>query len=467
MFISQKHISRRAVLRGMGVTVALPLLDAMVPAGKALAAGLPSKTRLVCIEMVHGSAGATAYGASKHMWSPAASGRNFDLTPTSMSALEPFRNSLTIISNTDARMAEAFDLPEIGGDHFRSSAVFLTQSHPRQTQGSDVMAGPSLDQIYAQRFGQDTPIPSMQLCIENIDQAGSCAYGYACVYMDTISWSTATEPLPMVRDPRAVFDQLFGIGATEEQRAAHRKADRSILDWVAEEFARLRPQLIPSDRARINEYLDDIREIERRIQRIEARNASGELRELPDAPAGVPDDFEEHVKLMFDLQVLALASEITRVFAFKMGRDASARVYPKSGVTTGFHPASHHQAREERIMQFAAINRYHVSQIPYFLEKMKATQDGDGSLLDHSLIIYGSPMGDGNVHNHKRCPLFLAGHANGRLKGNLHITAPDGTPMANAMLSLLHALGADDMTRFGDSTGALDLHSAPDTTVVA
>jgi hypothetical protein len=340
MFISQKHISRRAVLRGMGVSVALPLIDAMVPAGKALAATLPAKTRLVCIEMVHGSAGATAYGASKNMWSPAASGRNFDLTPTSMSALEPFRNSLTIVSNTDVRMAEAFDLPEVGGDHFRSSAVFLTQAHPKQTQGSDVLAGPSLDQIYAKRFGQDTPIPSMQLCIENIDQAGSCAYGYACVYMDTISWPSETEPLPMVRDPRAVFDQLFGIGATEQERAAHRKADRSILDWVAEEFARLRPQLIPSDRARVNEYLDDIREIERRIQRIEARNSSGEVRELPDAPAGVPDDFEEHVKLMFDLQVLALASEITRVFAFKMGRDASARVYPKSGVTTGFHPAS-------------------------------------------------------------------------------------------------------------------------------
>ncbi|HUE90161.1 MAG TPA: DUF1552 domain-containing protein [Vicinamibacterales bacterium] len=466
MYITRKHVSRRTMLRGMGVTVALPLLDAMVPAGTAWAnTAAAAPPRLACIEMVHGSAGATAFGASKNLWSPAAAGRWFDLSPTSMSGLEPHRDALTIISNTDVRMAEAFDLPEIGGDHFRSSAVFLTQAHPKQTQGSDVLVGPSLDQIYAQRFGQDTPIPSMQLCIENIDQAGSCAYGYACVYMDTISWASATEPLPMVRDPRAVFDQLFGMGATAEERAAHRRADRSILDWIADEFARLRPQLIPSDRARLADYLADVREIERRIQKIETRNRSGEMRELPDAPAGVPDDFEEHVKLMFDLQVLAFASEITRVFAFKTGRDASARVYPKSGVTTGFHPASHHQAREDRILQFAAINKYQVDQVPYFLEKLKNTPDGDGTLLDHSLIVYGSPMGDGNVHNHKRCPLFVAGHANGKLRGNLHISAPDGTPMANAMLSLLHLAGLDDMSSFGDSTGTLALNSAPETTI--
>ncbi len=467
MFISRKHISRRTVLRGMGATIALPLLDAMVPAGVALAQTAASqKTRLACIELVHGSAGATAFGASKHLWSPASSGRAFDLSPTAMTALEPYRDYLTIVSNTSARMAEALELSEIGGDHFRSSAVFLTHVHPKQTQGSDVQVGPSLDQIYAQRFGQDTPIPSMQLCIENIDQAGSCAYGYACVYMDTVSWATATQPLPMVRDPRAVFDQLFGLGATPEQRIAQRKADRSILDWVSDEFARLRPHLIPSDRSRLNDYLDDIREIERRIQTVETRNISGDARELPEAPAGVPDDFEEHVKLMFDLQAIAFASDITRVFAFKTGRDASGRVYPKSGVSTGFHPASHHGGREDRIMQFHQINKYHVSLMPYFLEKLKNTPDGDGSLLDHSLVIYGSPMGDGNVHNHVRCPLFLAGHANGRLKGNLHITAPTGTPMANAMLSALHMLGVDNLQTFGDSTGALDLNSAPEATLV-
>ncbi len=265
MFISKTHIPRRTVLRGMGATIALPLLDAMVPAGVALAqTAAASKTRLACIESVHGTAGATAFGTARHLWSPAANGRAFDLSPTAMRSLEPYRDYLTIISNTTARGAEARDLPEIGGDHFRSSAVFLTQAHPKQTQGSDVEVGVSLDQIHAQRFGQDTPIPSMQLCIENIDQAGSCAYGYACVYMDTISWAAPTQPLPMVRDPRAVFDQLFGLGGTPAQRNAQRKADRSILDWVADEFARLRPRLTPSDRARLSDYQEDIREIERR-----------------------------------------------------------------------------------------------------------------------------------------------------------------------------------------------------------
>ncbi len=381
-------------------------------------------------------------------------------SPTAMSPLEPYREHLTIISNTDVRMAEAFGLPEIGGDHFRSSAVFLTQAHPKQTQGSDVFVGPSMDQIYAQRMGQDTPIPSMQLCIENIDQSGGCAYGYTCVYTDTVSWASATEPLPMVRDPRAAFDQLFGFGSTPDERAAERSADRSVLDWMATQVASIRQTLGPSDRARLNEYLDDVREIERRIQRIEAHNRSGEARELPEAPAGVPDDFEEHVRLMFDLQAIALASEITRVFSFKMSRDSSGRVYPKSGVNASFHPASHHQEREDRILQFNAINKYHVSLMPYFLDKLKATPDGDGSLLDHSLVIYGSPMGNPNVHNHKRCPLFLAGHASGELKGNLHINTPDGTPMANAMLSMMHMLGLDEEKNLGDSTGTLDLNSA-------
>jgi hypothetical protein len=211
----------------------------------------------------------------------------------------------------------------------------------------------------------------------------------------------------------------------------------------------------------LNEYLDDIREIERRIQKVEAYNTSGEPRQMPEAPIGVPDAFDEHVKLMFDLQALAFASDVTRVFSFKMGRDGSGRAYPESGVKTGFHPASHHQEKEDRIQDFAKINRYHVSMLPYFLDKLKSMPDGDGSLLDHTLVMYGSPMGDSNVHNHKRCPLFLAGHANGRLPGNLHIKAPDGTPMANALLSVAHVLGLDDMENFGDSTAPLDLSAAP------
>src|SRR5512139_14953 len=240
MFLTRKHLSRRTMLRGMGVTMALPLLEAMVPARTALAKTAAGKVRLSAIEMVHGSAGATVIGAKKHLWSPAAAGKNFDLAPSSLAPLEPFRQHLTIVSNTDVRNAEAFELPEIGGDHFRSSAVFLTQAHPRQTQGSDVRAGTSLDQYYAQKYGQDTPIPSMQLCIEAIDQAGGCAYGYSCVYTDSISWASPTQPLPMIRDPRTAFDQLFGVGATPEARAARRQKDKSILDWITTEVNRLK-----------------------------------------------------------------------------------------------------------------------------------------------------------------------------------------------------------------------------------
>jgi hypothetical protein len=465
MFITQKHLSRRTVLKGMGVTMSLPFLEAMLPARTAYARTTAGKTRLACIEMVHGSAGATAIGLQKNMWSPAAVGTGFDLSPSSLAPLEPYRDDLTIVSNTDVRNAEAFELPEIGGDHFRSSAVFLTQCHPHQTQGSDVKAGTSLDQLYAQRFGQDTAIPSMQLCIESVDQAGGCAYGYACVYTDTISWATPTTPLPMIRDPRVAFDQLFGVGATPEERAATRRRDKSILDWIGTEVSRLQKELGAADRARLADYLEDVREIERRIQKIEAQNSTGERRELPGAPIGVPDDFAEHVKLFFDLQVAAFQSDTTRVFSFKLGRDGSSRAYPASGVNTGFHPASHHGDREDRVTQFAAINKYHISLIPYFLGKLKNTPDGDGSLLDHSMILYGSPMGNSNVHNHKRCPLFLAGKANGTLRGNLHLKGADGTPMANVMLTMLHKLGLDDVKTFGDSTGEFNLTDVPQTTV--
>jgi hypothetical protein len=464
MVISRRQLSRREVLRGMGVSVALPWLDAMVPARSLWARAAATPVRLVCIEMVHGAAGSTRIGLEKHMWSPAAAGTAFDLTPTALSPLEPFRDYLTIIGNTDVRNAEAFEPAEIGGDHFRSSAVFLTQMHPRQTQGSDVRVGTSLDQFYAQTFGQETAIPSMQLCIENVDQAGGCSYGYSCVYTDSISWASPTEPLPMVRDPRAVFDMLFGVGATPQDRAERRAEDRSILDWIKEDASRLANTLGPADRARLSDYLDDIREIERRIQRVEARNRSGEPRELPGAPVGVPDAFDEHVKLMFDLQALAFASDITRVFAFKLGRDASNRVFAASGVTTGFHSASHHGEREDRVTAFARINRYHVSLIPYFLERLKRTADGDGDLLENTVVLYGSPMGNSNVHNHKRCPLFLVGRARGRIRGGRHIKAADGTPMANAMLAVAQAVGLE-FDRFGDSTSSMDLNAAPGTTV--
>jgi uncharacterized protein DUF1552 len=455
MILTNRSLPRRTVLKGLGATIALPLLEAMVPARHAAAAGA-RKLRLVAMEMVHGCAGSTAFGLKQNLWSPADVGGQFDLAPTSLAPLEPYREFLTIVSNTDVHNAEAFTPPEIGGDHFRSAAVFLTQAHPHQTQGSDLHAGTSLDQLFAQKFGEETPIPSIQLCIENIDQAGGCFYGYSCAYTDSISWATPGEPLPMVRDPRAVFDQLFGVGATPEARAARRRKDRSILDWVSASVGDLEGRLGAADRARLGDYLTDVREIERRIQKVEAFNTSGDARDLPAAPIGVPDSYEEHVKLMFDLQAIAFASDLTRAFAFKMSRDVSNRVFPDTGVTTGFHIASHHNDREDRILDFAKINRYHVSLLPYFLEKLKRTPDGESNLLENSLLVYGSPMGNPNVHNHKRCPLLVMGHAGGQIPGNLHLKAADGTPMANVMLTALQKLGLE-IDSFGDSSGAFEL----------
>jgi Protein of unknown function (DUF1552) len=460
-YISGAHLERRTFLKGMGASVALPFLDAMIPAGRlsgsATAANDP--TRFVAIELVHGAAGCSDWGASQNLWDPADVGRDFDLTPTALSPLESWRDRLTIVSNTDVRMAEAFEAHEIGGDHFRSSAVFLTQSHPKQTRGSDVYAGTSIDQIYAGRFGQDTPIPSMQLCIEPVDQSGGCAYGYSCVYTDTISWASPSEPLPMIRDPRIVFNMLFGAGSSEADRARRRRTNSSILDWITGEIAYLKRDLGPTDTVRLDRYLENVREIERRIQAIEARNGTGEERELPGAPAGVPDAFEEHMRLMFDLQALAFASNMTRVFSLKTGRDASGRVYPESGTDRPFHPASHHGGREEAILDFHKINRYHVGMLPYFLDKLQSLDEGDGTLLDKTMIVFGSPMADGNLHNHRRCPLIVLGGANGRLEGNVHLKAPDGTPMANVMLSLMHRLGLDDIDSFGDSTGDFSMTS--------
>jgi hypothetical protein len=461
VFLPGRRLSRREALRGLGVAVALPWLDAMVPAG-VRAAERSRTTRLVCIEIVHGSAGSSAIGARRNLWSPAAVGRGFDLTPTSLRSLEPFRDELTIVSNTDVDPAEPFTAQEIGGDHFRSSAVFLTQAHPKQTASGDVRAGVSLDQLYAQRFGQDTLMPSMQLCIEPVDQAGGCGYGYSCVYTDAISWASPTRPLPMIRDPRVVFDRLFGAFSTDltpEERRARNAEDRSILDGVLSVAARLRNQLGPADRARLADYLDNVREVERRIRNIETFNASGEVRELPEAPAGVPDSFTGHVKLMCDLQVLAFASDVTRVVSLKLGRDTSNRVYPDSGYNAPFHNASHHSGLEHRIVDYAKINSYHVSLVAYLLASLRATAHAGGSLLDDTVVLYGSPMGDPNQHNHKRVPFFIAGRAGGALNGGVHLKAPNATPLANVMLSVLHALGLDDVERFGDSDGAFDLNA--------
>lgn len=453
-FITKKHINRREMLRGMGVGVALPLLEAMVPARTALSktAAAP-RTRLCCIEMVHGAAGSTGQGTSKHYWAPENTGRDFKFSQ-SLEPLAPYRSYITVVSHTDLHPATAFAPAEEGADHFRSSAVYLTAAHPKMTLGSDYYVGTSMDQLYAQQFGQDTPLPSLQVCIETVDVSGTCDYGYACLYADTICWASPTTPLPMIQDPRMVFETLFGDGTTPGERRTRQRVNRSILDWIAQEVAQLQKNLGPSDRTRLNNYLENVREIERRIQRIEKYNSSGEPKQLPAAPLGVPESYEEHVKLMFDLQALAFMTDTTRVSAFKMSRDISERVFPESGVKTPFHPCSHHGEDPTRVADFAKLNRYHVSLIPYFLEKLKNTPDGDGSLLDHSMVLYGSPMGDGNVHNHKRLPVFLAGHANGALKGNLHLKCPDETPFANLLLTMLHKLGVN-VQSFGDSTGEL------------
>ena len=403
--------------------------------------------------MVHGAAGSTVDGSDKHYWSPEKEGADFEFTQT-LEPLQPFRDYLTIISNTDLRPAGAYADAEEGGDHFRSASVFLTAAHPKMTEGSDILCGTSIDQMYAQQFGQDTPMPSIQLCIESVDGSGACDYGYACVYADTISWASPTQPLPMTVDPRMAFESMFGDGSTPEERALRQQLSGSILDRVVHRVSSLQRNLSAIDRARLSNYLDDVREIERRIQKTEQHNSSGAARQLPAAPAGVPDSFEEHVKLMFDLQALAFMTDTTRCAAFAMSRDVCQRVYAESGVKVPFHTASHHGEAPAKIADFAKINRYHVSLLPYFLEKLKNTPDGDGNLLDHSLVLYGSPMGDSNAHNHKRVPILLAGHANGSVKGNLHVRCKDSTPMANVLLTVMHKVGMN-LDSIGDSTGEI------------
>jgi hypothetical protein len=446
MFLARKHISRRTVLRGMGVSLALPLLDSMVPAQTALRKTAASPhSRLACIEMVHGAAGSSDEGTRRHLWSPETEGADFNFS-YSLEPLAAFRDYITIVSGTDARQAEAFAPTEVGADHFRSSAVFLTATHPKQTDGADFFGGISIDQLYAQRSAQDTHLPSIQLGIEQVDPTNSCGSAYHCIYSDVVSWASPTTPLPPTINPRAVFENLFG--------ASLERNGRSVLDPIMPDATSLQNTLGPSDRSRVGEYLDDVRDIEQRIQAIEKHNAGGEKRELFAAPLGVPDSWEDHVKLMFDLQVLAFAAEVTRVSTFKMSHDVSNRIFPESGVSAPFHTLSHHDEVPARITEFAKLNRYHVSLLPYFLERLKATPDGDGSLLDHALVLYGSPMGDSQTHNHRRLPLFLAGHACGQVKGNMHRVCKAGTPQANALLTIMHKLGVP-IDSVGDSTGEI------------
>jgi hypothetical protein len=407
------------------------------------------------MEEVLGTAGSSPLGAEQGLFVPRTLGRNFEMAHESqLMPLEDFREYLTVVTNTDCQMADAWKPEEIGGGHNRDAAVFLTQAHPKRTRGNDIFIGRSLDQLHAQRYGQEMPLPSLQLDIE--PDTGGGAQGYHPVYSQRISWASPTEPLPAIRSPRIVFERMFGQGYSPEDRAERRQTRRSVLDWVAGEAARLRMALGATDRAAMERYLDDVRELERRIELVEARNSSGEERTLAEAPIAVPDSWMEHMEIMFDLQVLALESDITRVASFMTGR-AGNRVFPESGVNKAFHATSHHANIRDTIYQYQQINTYRLSAMRYLLQKLRDTHESGVPLLDKTAIIWGSPMADPNVHSHKGCPLILMGRANGALEGNIHLKALDGTPMANAFLSLLRGIGHEGLQFFGDSTVALPL----------
>ena len=438
-FVTRKHLSRRTVLRGLGVTVALPLLDSMVPAQTPLAkTAAASKSRLSCIYVPH--------GATMDKWTPAIDGKEFAFTEI-LAPLEKYRNQLSVLSNL-AHPAAGGAGSDAGADHARSAAVYLTGVHPEK---DSIHVGPSIDQIAAEHLGQDTPLPSLELAIEEV--ALSCGSGYACAYSNTIAWKTPTTPLPMENNPQVVFEKLFGDGSTNADRMARKQQSRSLLDSVIAQAASLQKELPASDRTKLNEYLNDVREIERRIQKSE--RVPSDLK-LPEPPAGVPETFDEHFKLMFDLQVLAFKAEITRFATMMYARDLSGAVYPQSGVRDGFHVASHHSNNRAAMDKYALINKYHVELLAYFLEKLKATPDGDGSLLDHSMILYGSSMSNGNQHDHDPLPIVLAGGASGKLVGGRHLKYAQHTPASNLLLSMLDKLGVRQDAH-GDSSGKLEV----------
>jgi hypothetical protein len=439
-FIFKKHLSRRTFLRGAGVTVALPLLDAMLPAQTPLAktAATP-KSRFCGIYVPH--------GATMDKWTPAQEGAGFEFTE-SLKPLEKYRNRVNVVTNLAHPLAGGVG-SDAGADHARSAAVFLSGAHPEK---GAVHAGVTVDQVLAERIGQETPLPSIELAIEEVGL--NCGAGYGCAYFNTISWRNPTMPLPMENSPQVVFERLFGDGSNAALRLSRKKEDRSILDSVTEKASRLQSRLDPSDRTRLTEYLDDIREIERRIQKAEQQSANEG--NVPEAPVGVPELFEDHLKLMFDLQALAYRADITRIMTLMYARDTSGASYVNSGNRDGFHGASHHSNARAKMDSFALINRYHVQMLAYFVDKLQSTPDGDGTLLDHSVVLYGSSMSNGNQHDHDPLPVVVVGGLSGQLKGGRHIVTPAHTPMSNLLLTLLDKFGVQQKS-FGDSTAKLDI----------
>jgi Protein of unknown function (DUF1552) len=438
-FITKTHLARRTFLHGMGVTLALPLLESMIPAATLLGqTAAKSRTRLGAIYFPH--------GAIMPQWTPAAEGAGFELTPI-LQPLKPFYNQITVVS--DLRHANAYGSGATA-NHNRSAAAFLSGAFAET--GAQPSLGITVDQIAAQKMGQDTPLPSLELTIE--EPSLNCGDGLSCSYRDTISWQGPHAPLPMQNNPQVVFERLFGDGNTAELRKTRRAQSISLLDSVVGEAATLQRKLPASDRTRLDQYLSDVREIERRVQKA-GQQLSDDL-PVPPAPTGVPRDVEEHIKLMYDLQVLAWQAEITRISTFLMCKELSGTTYPKSGIRDPFHTLSHHSNVKDNIDRFALLNAYHVSLFGYFLEKLRATPDGDGTLLDHSLVLYGSGMSDGNQHNHTDLPIIVAGGASGRLKGGRHLRHPKNTPMANLLVAILDTLEIPT-DKFGDSTGEVSL----------
>jgi hypothetical protein len=439
MFITTKHLSRRTFLNGVGVTMALPLLESMLPAATALAqTAARGRTRLGCIYVPH--------GATMDKWTPATDGAGFELSEI-LQPLKPFQDRVNIIS--DLSHPQAYGGGSATSNHNRSAATFLSGAHAES--GPRAHLGITVDQFAAQHIGQDTPMPSLELMIEN--SSLSCG-DLSCAYRDTISWQGPTSPLPMQNDPQVVFERLFGDGSTDAERLARRQQSVSLLDSVLGEAATLQRRLPAGDRSRVDQYLNDVREIERRIEKA-AKQASADLT-LPDAPVGAPKEVEAHIKLMIDLQVLAWQADITRVTTLLIAKELSNAVYPKSGVRDAFHILSHHSNIRENQDRFAVLNRYHVGLLAYLLDKLQKTPDGDGTLLDHSMVLYGSAMGDGNQHNHYPLPIVLAGGASGQLKGGRHIRNTPETTMSNLLLAMLDKLGIPT-EKFGDSTGMVSI----------
>ena len=440
MIITKKVLPRRAILRGIGASVALPLLDAMVPAlGQSSKLTEPvSRLGYVYLPM----------GMDPNPWVPQKEGRLESLTP-SLEPLNPFIDNVSVISNLEIRDAHTT------GNHASSNCAFLSCVKAKRTEGSDYFLGTTVDQIAAKVIGSDTPFPSLELGTDIISQVGNCDNGYACVYQNSLSWSSPTTALPTEADPRVLFERLFGDGGTPEQRNAQLTANASLLDAVMEDMNKYQKELGSTDKLKVDEYLDTVREVERRIQMSQAQSEKAKLPDL-ERPTTVPEDWEEHVKLMMDLQVLALQADLTRVVTFQLAREASTRTYPQIGVVEPHHPISHHGNDPVQLEKLAKINKYHVSLFAYMLERMSSITDGNGSLLDGSTYLLGSGMGNPDIHDHKNLPIVVASGSRTGIVGGRHIRLGDEqTPLANLHLSLLDSVGVH-LENFADNTGRVD-----------